>query len=112
MPGVPRSIMIADSPAVPPASGSVRTTTRFRLAPLLSQPPTLHGQYLRPLMTYSSPSSRAITCIPAPSIAGASKFAVPPGVPGGSLAAYPTMNSPLWSAVAVPMNLFFCSSVP
>ena len=87
IPGVPRSIMIADSPAVPPASGSVRTTTRFRLAPLLSQPPTLHGQYLRPLMTYSSPSSRAVTCIPAPSIAGASKFAVPPGVPGGSLAA-------------------------
>ena len=79
--------MIADSPDVPPADGSVRTTTRFRFAPWLSQPPTLHGQYLRPLITYSSPSSVAVTPIPAPSIAGASKFAVPPGEPAGSLAA-------------------------
>src|SRR3712207_3761751 len=44
-PGVPRSTMIADSASVPPRLESVRTTTRLRWAPLLSQPPTLHGQY-------------------------------------------------------------------
>ena len=38
--------MIADRPSVPPRFESVRQTTRFRFAPLLSQPPTLHGQYL------------------------------------------------------------------
>ena len=51
MPGVNRSTMIADSPLVPPWDGSVRTTTRFTFAPRLSQPPTLHGQYLRPFRT-------------------------------------------------------------
>ena len=50
--------------------------------------------------------------MPAPPPAGASKFAVPPGEPAGSLAAYPTMNSPLVSAVAAPMKRCFCSSVP
>src|SRR3954454_1349472 len=111
-PGVPRSTITADNPRVPPASGSVRTTTRLTLAPWLSQPPTLHGQYLRPLRTYCSPSSVAVTDMPAPLMAGASKFAVPPGDPGGSLAAYPTMYSPLVSAVAVEINRSFCSSVP
>src|SRR3954447_2352102 len=86
-PGVPRSTIRADSARVPPASRSVRTMTRFRSAPWLSQPPTLQGQYLRPLTTYTSPSSVAVTDMPAPFTAGASKFAVPPGEPGGSLAA-------------------------
>ena len=79
--------MIADRPSVPPRFESVRQTTRFRFAPWLSQPPTLHGQYFLPFMTYSSPSSVAVTPMPAPPTAGASKFAVPPGEPAGSLAA-------------------------
>ena len=45
-PGVPRSIITADRPSVPPLSGSVRTTTMLAFAPLPSQPATLHGQYL------------------------------------------------------------------
>jgi len=50
-PGVSRSTMIAERPSVPPLFASVRQTTRFRFAPLLSQPPTLHGQYFLPFMT-------------------------------------------------------------
>src|SRR3954447_1936990 len=50
-PAVPRSTMIADRPSVPPTLESVRQTTRFRFAPLLSQPPTLQGQYFLPFMT-------------------------------------------------------------
>jgi hypothetical protein len=87
MPGIPRSIMIADRPSVPPLLGSVRTTTMLALAPWPSHPATLHGQYLRPLRTYSSPSSVAVTPMPTGAGSGASKFAVPPGDPAGSLAA-------------------------
>src|SRR5215211_4365649 len=86
-PGVPRSTMTAERPSVPPFSGSVRTTTRFAFAPFPSQPPTLHGQYLRPLRTYESPSRVAVTPIPTGAGSGQSKFAVPPGEPAGSLAA-------------------------
>src|ERR671928_1793260 len=86
-PGVPRSTMIADRPSVPPFSGSVRTTTMLVFAPLPSQPATLHGQYLRPLRTYESPSRVAVTPIPTGAGSGQSKFAVPPGEPAGSLAA-------------------------
>ena len=56
-------------------------------APLPSQPATLHGQYLRPLITYSSPSRCAVTPMPTGDGSGASKLAVPPGDPAGSLAA-------------------------
>jgi hypothetical protein len=79
--------MIAESPSVPPLSGSVRTTTMLTFAPWPSQPATLHGQYFRPLSTYSSPSSVAVTPMPTGLGSGASKFAVPPGEPAGSLAA-------------------------
>ena len=79
--------MIADSPSVPPLSGSVRTTTMLALAPWPSQPATLQGQYFRPLSTYSSPSSRAVTPMPVGLGSGVSKLAVPPGVPAGSLTA-------------------------
>src|ERR687885_1255976 len=96
-PGVPRSTMMAERPSVPPFSGSVRTTTRLAFAPWPSQPPTLHGQYLRPLSTYESPSRVAVTPIPTGAGRGQSKFAVPPGEPAGSLAAYPTMYSPVGS---------------
>ena len=79
--------MMADSPSVPPLSGSVRTTTMLTFAPCPSQPATLQGQYLRPLRMYWSPSSSAVTPMPVGCGSGVSKFAVPPGVPAGSLTA-------------------------
>src|SRR5829696_4620977 len=74
--------------------------------------PGLDGQYLRPLSTYSSPSRSAITPMPAGLGKGTSKFAVPPGVPAGSLAVHPPRYSPEGSDVAALRNRSFCSSEP
>src|SRR5919109_1166091 len=110
-PGVPRSTTLADSPSVPPLVGSVRTITVLAFTPCASHP-GLDGQYLRPLSTYVSPSRSAITPIPYGRGSGTSKFAVPPGVPAGSLAVHPARYSPAGSEVAARRKRSFCSSDP
>jgi hypothetical protein len=53
-----------------------------------------------------------VTPMPTGCGSGASKLAVPPGVPVGSLTAYPTMYSLVGSDVAARRKRSFCSSVP
>src|ERR1700704_5819131 len=85
--------------------------TELEAVPFASQP-GLEGQYFRPFKTYSSPSRTAITPIPAGLGKGTSKLAVPPGVPGGSLAVHPPRYSPEGSEVAARRKRSFCSSEP
>ena len=114
MPGVPRGTRITLSPSLPPRLGSVRATTTLRLAPRLSQPPELEGQYFLPESTYSPRprSSVAVTPMPTGCGSGWSNPAVPPGLPAGSLTAQPARYSPVGSLVASVSHLRFWSSSP
>src|SRR6267142_467358 len=113
-PGAPRGTSMPLNPCLPPLDGAVRTMTTLTSAPFRSHPPELHGQYLRPLRTYSPLplSSSAVTPTPAGWALGWSKFAVPPGVPAGSLTVQPAKYSRFLSLVAAPIHLRFCSSLP
>src|SRR5438128_4901670 len=111
-PGVPRGTMIALKPSLPPRLGSVRAMHTFTLAPSLSQPAALHGQYLRPLSTYSEPRLSATRPMPTGRGWGASKLAVPPGWPAGSLTTQPARYFPVGSLVAGRSHFSFSAAVP
>src|SRR3984893_9546475 len=80
-PGAPLGTMIALRPSLPPFVLFVLTMHTLTLAPCLSHPPALHGQYLRPFSTYSPFINSAVRPMPTGDGCGASKFAVPPGRP-------------------------------
>src|SRR5581483_6860697 len=100
-----------ESPSLPPLVRSVRTTTVLTLAPFMSQPAALDGQYLRPLITYSPFLRSAVTWIPALG-SGWSKLAVPPGLPAGSETTQPARKLLVGSLHAMGSHFLFCCSEP